>query len=140
MGHNVHFSVCYSSKFDPRVISLVEKHRTPDMEREAEWLLDAICNPKNYNQGPKGSLFTWGIVGNYTMEDEIVESLKGLFEEQLQSEIGPLSHEHIIIFYEHEQAERASCYELYLDEVPGSLDNGPLLVKRHDLPFMFGQF
>lgn len=137
MGHYVHFSVCYSSDLDKKaeLEKLVNRFQAPpDIPIEADMLLQAILDPKNYNCGRKGELFTWGIVGNYTSAESIVQLLAPFFEEQLRRELGPLDFDHIIIFEEHEQTEQAQCWEIYLE----GNENGKLVIKHHMLPFCWG--
>lgn len=143
MGFYVHLSVCYSSELEddikPELEKLVNKYKKEDAPKEAIWILEAILDPKNYNCGPKGFLFTWGVVGNYTSGQEVVDYLKPFFEEQLRNNLGTLDFDHILIFEEREQSQQAIAYEIFLED-SNSDEKGPLIVKRHELPFCWNQF
>ena len=77
MGHYVHLNVCFACDTNDAVAELAKQHMPPeDGNREARWFLQALAERTGANPGPKGGLSTWGIVGNYTDEDEFVETLR----------------------------------------------------------------
>jgi len=138
MGHCVHINVCFACGKNDAVAELAKKHMPPeDGNREARWFLQSLAERTGFNPGPKGGLSTWGIVGNYTDEDEFVETLRP-FWKALLSEVygGPHSFEHILVFVEHEQTERATAIEIFLADAD-SIDS--LTVKKHECPFAWMQ-
>ena len=149
MGFYVHFHICFNADHSPEMVEAakkqlkefwVEEAEEYDCERETRRLLEAIQDPKNYNTGPKGSLFTWGIVGNYTRAGDVIDDLELFFFELLSNrELDPYSAEHIIVFEEKEQSEKAIAYEIYLKSPFYDIGNNELIVKRHELPFCWNQ-
>lgn len=138
MGHYVHLNVCFACDTNDAVAELAKKHMPPeDGNREARWFLQSLAERTGTNPGPKGGLSTWGIVGNHTDEDEFVETLRP-FWKALLSEVdgGPCSFEHILVFVEHEQTERATAIEIFLGD-----DDNPetLTIKKHECPFAWMQ-
>jgi len=152
MGFYVHLSVTFNAnsedigKLKPIVakyrkyikkewddVSTDGKHEC-EWSSEAYWFLDALLDKKNYNCGPKGELFTWGIVGNCTSAENFVDSLEGLFEQMLKGEVSIMDFEHILVFWESEQSEQANAYELFLDD-----DTKKIVKKEHELPFCWNQ-
>ncbi len=154
MGYYVHFSVTYSSHMDAEDFNnlhqLAEKTEKQlnelnalkecSVSQECFEFLNAVLDSKNYNTGRKGTLFTWGIVGNYTPVDEIVENLSTFFDEMLRKEIGVGDFNHIIFFQEREQSEQAECWEIYLEDIDDLENKGKLIINHHKLPFCWNQF
>lgn len=149
MGFYVHFHICFNADYSRDMAQAAqdildmlwdkegEEHAC---EREAVWLLKAIQDLKNYNTGPKGSLFTWGIVGNYTRADDVIDDLKEFFLELLTNrKLDPYVSEHIIAFEEKEQSEKAIAYEIYLKFPSYEAKGNELIVKRHEMPFCWFQ-
>ena len=138
MGHYVHLTVCFACDTNEGVAALAKEHMPPeDGSREARWFLQALAERTGNNPGPKGGLSTWGIVGNYTDKDEFVETLRPFWKALLSDpEGGPCSFEHILIFVEHEQTERATAIEIFLDD---DENKDSLIVKKHECPFAWMQ-
>ena len=97
--------------------------------------LEAVKNKKNYNEGGKGELFTWGIIGNYTRGDVFCRELEPFFKDMLLNEVGICKHNHILVFEEGEQSHNAIAYEIYLDKENGQ----ELVVNYHKCPFKWNQ-
>lgn len=138
MGHYVHLNVCFACDTNDAVAALAKQHMPPeDGNREARWFLQALAERTGDNPGPKGGLSTWGIVGNHTDEDEFVETLRP-FWKALLSEVdgGPCSFEHILVFVEHEQTERATAIEIFLAD---GENPETLTIKKHECPFAWMQ-
>lgn len=81
------------------------------------------------------------MVGNRQgIAGEFVESLKPFWEDLLSDihDGGPLSFEHILVFYEEEGSEAANAYEIFWDD-----DDSPqrqLVIRHHEkLPFAWMQ-
>jgi hypothetical protein len=109
---------------------------------EADLFVEALKSKKHIDCGRKGAVFAWGITGNYTDEGKFVQTLAPLFRQLLlDPDVGPLNFEHILVFYEHEQSERAGAYEVYLEEPPNwdfKEDSKTLVIKHHPaLPFQW---
>ena len=139
MAHDVHLHVCIPCDTNDGVAALAKKHLEliPDEHREAKWFLEDLSNRTGNNPGPKGGLSLWGMVGNYTDEDEFVSVLTPFWIELLAGvDGGPLDHEHILVFSEHEQTEQTQAHELYIEEGNPS----SLIVKKHACSFNFRQF
>jgi len=138
MGHYVHINVCFACDKNEGVAALAEKH-LPETEecREAKWFLEDLAKRTGNNPGPKGGLSTWGMVGNYTDEEEFVEVLRPFWKDLLSDvDEGPCSFEHVLVFVEHEQTERATAFEIYRDDDD---DAETLTVKKHECPFSWMQ-
>lgn len=137
MGHYVHLNVCFACNTNDAVAALAKQHMPPeDGNREARWFLQALAERTGANPGPKGGLSTWGIVGNHTNEREFVETLQPFWKALLSGvDGGPGSFEHILVFVEHEQTERATAIEIFL------ADDGlkTLTIKKHECPFAWMQ-
>ena len=87
--------------------------------------------------GPNGGLSTWGIVGNYTDADDFVKTLRPFWKALLSDpKGGPCQFEHILVFVEHEQSERATAIEIFLAD--GESEKS-LTVKKHECPFTWMQ-
>lgn len=152
MGYYVHLSVIFACDQNEGVAALAQKHLVllpPDDHEdaciEAKWFLEDLAGRTGQNNGPKGGLSLWGIVGNYTHAEEFVKALTAFWKELLQADGesgGPLCHEHILVFYEPEQSEMASAIEIILsknDELDRS-EAGDLVIRHHtNLPFCWGQ-
>jgi len=137
MGHYVHIHVCFACDTNEGVAAIARRHlaSVPEGCREERWFLADLSERTGSNQGPKGGLSLWGLVGNYTNEDKFVEVLKPFWLEVLSGNVegGPCSHERILVFSEHEQSERTQAHEIYAAE-------GELVIKKHGCPFQFAQF
>ncbi len=142
MGFYVHIHVCFACDSNDGVAELAAKHAAAfppcvpnDSSRYARWFLDDLAKRTGGNDGPKGGLSMWGMVGNYTRVDEFCEELRPFWKDLLQGvEGGPCGHEHVLVFEEKEQTERAIAYEISLDE-----DTEELSIKRHECPFTWMQ-
>ncbi len=136
MGHDVHLSLIMNCNDSKAISELANKHIDKVRDcTEAIWFLEYISEGKGVTNGPKGSLFTWGIVGNYTYAGHFVEILMPFWKELFNTEIGPLNFEHIIVFYEPEQSEQASCYEISY-----CTKSNKVIIQDHRLPFAWMQF
>jgi hypothetical protein len=144
MGLYVHLSVVFSCSLNDLVADIAEKHFAnlpPEAPDEARMFLAELAHRSGPNPGSKGGLSLWGIVGNYTSPDEFVHSLAPFWEDILADHsyddvpwYGPSHQEHVIVFFETEQARRAQCYEIGWDN-PES-ENRTMVYKLHeDLPF-----
>lgn len=138
MGYYVHIHVCFACDENEGVAALAARHREAVGEcREAQWFLDDLSKRTGNNPGPKGGLSTWGIVGNYTDGETFVEMLRPFWKELLSEvEGGPNSFEHVLVFVEPEQSERATAFEIFLAD---DADPETLTVKKHELPFTWMQ-
>ena len=108
------------------------------IEREAAWLIEAILDEKNYNCGPKGELFTWGIVSNHTNNESVVEDISEFFKYLLQNNIIVHQANHIMLFFEHEQSGKVSAYEFRLKEEMNA--DSDMVTVLHDVPFKWNQY
>lgn len=159
MGFYVHFSVVFSADHNESMVAAAQKQidvfKNPDYKEgdyyQDKWdceydtirFLEAIQDPKNYNTGPKGTLFSWGIVGNFTRVRDVVDDLKDFFIEAFTNDnINLYPHRHILFFQEREGSEQAQAYEIYLKQgsmYKHSKEDPELVVKHHDLPFAWMQ-
>lgn len=141
MGHNVHIHVCFACDENEGVAKLAGKHLEGVSDcLEAKWFLEDLSGRTGRNPGPKGGLSVWGMVGNYTDGDEFVEVLKPFWRELLDGVLnGPLDFEHIMVFVEHEQSERAFAYEIAVNQDNWPGPNGALEVTKHVCAFSWRQ-
>ena len=117
--------------------------------REVLDFLTYLAAGRRSFDGPKGSLYLWGYVGNYTDAAQFVDVLRPFWVEMLKPD-GPAEGNHIVVIYEHEQSERAYALEIYFDDHSSPyLSRGQarvhppagdgLVVLEHWLPFAFMQ-
>jgi len=157
MGWYVHLHVCFACDFNDGVAELARKHLETieddggNDHYEARLFLQDLSKRTGTNEGPKGGLSLWGIIGNFTKADVFVEALRPFWEELLsrnsgdedswedESSIGfPLSFEHVLVFYEDEGFEAASAYEIGWDDPDA--ENRKLIIRHHGpLPFAWMQ-
>jgi hypothetical protein len=143
MGLYVHIHVAMNTSENEPVAKIAQKYLAlldfdgRDGRREAKWYLEDLAKRTGQNVGPKGGLSLWGMVGNYTPGAEFCEILRPFWKEILEDpDAGPCEHHHILVFVEREQTERATAYEIFLDESTGDLQ-----IKFHDnLPFGWHQY
>lgn len=138
MGHYVHIHICFACDRNEGVAAIAKKH-LPKLGEciEAKWFLDDLAKRTGNNPGPKGGLSMWGIVGNHTNEEEFIEVLRPFWDDLLSGvDGGPLGFEHVLVFVEHEQTERATAFDIYCDY---SDDIKTLTVKKHECPFSWAQ-
>lgn len=166
MGYYVNLSVIFQSRHNEGIAKLAKQYlidagyEMPKTEeflpehdykkeylfstREAAWFLCDLAKRTGNNPGLKGGLSMWGIVGNHTMPEDFVDDLKGFWFDLLTGKIdgGPKDFEHIMVFYEREQSERAEAIEIYLDRKKNrEYEINDLIIKYHeDLPFAWMQF
>ncbi len=146
MSLDVHIHVCFACQENEPVAVLAAKHldalkkSDDDGEREARWFLASLASRRGINQGPKGGLSLWGMVGNYTRGDVFCECLKPFWAELLRFGIGGIcQHERVIVFVEAEQTDAASAYEIRLADPQG--DDSAVEIRRHtNLPFSWSQY
>ena len=142
MGFYVHIHVCFACDDNSGVAELAAKHAAtfPTYEqgnaiRYVRWFLDDLAKRTGGNDGPKGGLSMWGMVGNYVRVEEFCERLRPFWAELLAGvKGGPCDCEHVLVFEEREQTERAIAYEIALNE-----DTEELSIKRHECPFAWMQ-
>lgn len=139
MGHDVHIHVCFACSANDKVAALAARHLPAVSEcREATWFLEELAKRRGINPGPKGGLSLWGMVGNYTEEQQFIDILRPFWYDLLSGVPGgPLDFERVLVFVEHEQNEQALAFEIYLE--PGD-DLVRLAVRRHECPFSWRQF
>jgi hypothetical protein len=165
MAHDVHLHVCFPCDANEDVAELARKYLelwgirpTSDDSRwpmrpapnapwadswEAGCFLVDLSLRTGPNLGRKGGLCLWGIVGDYTDTEKFMEVLRPFWMDllNLDGELlgGPLSFEHILVFYEEEGSEQAHAYEV-MDAADGTGDRvEQLVIKHHDLPFCWQQ-
>jgi hypothetical protein len=142
MGFYVHIHVSFACDHNEPVAALAKKHLAviadeDDARRAARWFLSDLSERTGENRGPKGGVSLWGMIGNYTPVDQFCEVLRPFWRELLETpDCGPLDFEHIVVFQEREQSERAQAFEIFLDDGR----SGDLVIREHDLPFCWGQY
>ena len=145
MGFYTHISVVFSCNEKEGIITCAKDFLTKnsldseDGSREAKWFVEDCATGRGYVCGPKGALYTWGLVGNYTNAEKFVEVLMPFWDQLLgKAKDCGFDFEHINVFYEPEQSEQAQCYEIYREAHD---KKGAILIKHHDaLPFCWRQF
>lgn len=139
MGWYVHINVCFSCRDNDGVALIAKRHLEDEMKsQEALWFLEALAQRAGTNPGVKGGLSMWGIVGNYTVGSEFVESLRPFWTDLLKSDTigGPSRYDHILVFAEPEQSGKATAFEIFLDGDDAELG---LKVVEHECPFAWNQ-
>jgi hypothetical protein len=148
----VHLHVCIPCSNHAEIAKIAGEHfarqaskdEDPNwaVREETRWFLKTISAGSGFNAGPKGGLLLWGTVGNHTNPAEFVNHLKPFWEEILSDHgedyRGPMESERILVFYEREQTEAASAYEIFWSD-PDSVDR-QLVIRHHErLPFTWMQ-
>lgn len=146
MGFYVHIHVCFACDHNDGVAEIAKRHLPllqDDAPRECASFLSALSERTGSNEGTKGGLSLWGMVGNYTRPLEFAKALLPFWEELLKSRVkgGPCSFEHILIIYHEEQSECSGAIEVFLAEgspYQNAYLNSSVTVKHHErLPFTF---
>jgi hypothetical protein len=139
MGFYVHLHVCFACDRNDGVAALARKHlhRVVSAEdywnKEVVWFLTDLSERTGPNPGPKGGLSMWGMVGNYSSGETFCEALRPFWQELLAGvDGGPNQFEHILVFEETEQRERAIAFEI-------SAESGVVTIQRHECPFAWMQ-
>ena len=104
-----------------------------DMQKEAVWFLEALASERGYNCGPKGEVFTWGLVSNHCVHEAVVEDLMRFFSLPEFWKVGPVPHERIIAFFEKESS-RPIAYEIETNDWASRVWH-----TRYVMPFRWGQ-
>lgn len=145
MGLYVHLIVVFACDENEGVAALAKKHlesidpQKSDEDRDAKQFLLALSQRTGGNPGSRGGVSMWGIIGNYSSGERFSELLRPFWIDLLAGvEGGPHDFEHIIVFEEREQTEQAVAYEIMFDDPEGV--GRKLIIKRHELPFCWGQF
>lgn len=142
MGRYVHINVCFACDKNEGVAMLAKKHlaeiiSNKDECEEAYWFLEDLSMRTGANKRRKGGLSMWGMIGNYTSGSAFVETLRKFWLDLLSDvENGPQSFEHILVFVEQEQDERAKAFEIFLDGEDGHKN---LKILEHECPFAWMQ-
>lgn len=77
---------------------------------EARWFFEDVVSGKSYFSGPKGTLWAWGTVGNYSDPDEFIKVTKEFFDEMYKANY-LFEHDRVIFFCEPEQNESVQIYQ-----------------------------
>lgn len=142
MGYYVHISVIFAYDRDDSVTDLAERYLEKGTDsREIKSFLEHLRDKRSPSFTPKGGTFYWGGIGNYTVPEEFIVGLNPFWVDLLTANGSPLDFEHILVFYEREQHEAASAYEIFLDPEKFEEGENVLVVKHHErLPFAWMQF
>lgn len=144
MALYTHISVCFSVD-DNTFGRCIAKSYMRELEKDRDnasieliWMLKAFSEGNGIFTGPKGSLFNWGIVGNYTgIEDFITQLIPFLEALRSDEDTGFCDFEHAIVFYEREGSESATVYEIMPFENNAM---NPLIWRVHEnMPFTWMQ-
>ena len=146
MGFYVHVQISFSVHSVPAMARLASEHRArldEGKERDAVRILLAMEEGERYvGHGPKGSLFCFGFVGNYSNGESIAEALAPMIEQMLREDEAASDFDHVVLLVEPEQTESAQAFEMYLVAPDASTPSryGKLTTRHHDgLPFCWGQ-
>lgn len=144
MGHYVHLHVAFHCTDNAPLAMLAKNCRKLINNEdclEAIWFLNDLSERTGKNLGPKGGLCLWGIVGNGTYEMEFARLLEPFWKGVLEGGDDGIAcdHEHILIFYEHEQKEACGAIEIFWDDEQ-SPDRKLVFNDHQKLPFTFMQF
>lgn len=139
MGYYVHLNVVFACDGNDEVAKLAQNHLeqlSQEAMNEVRWFLKDLSGRSGVNKGPKGGLSLWGIIGNYTNGEEFCETLRPFWADLLRGvPDGPLPCEHILVFYEPEQEQRATAFEIMYHKESDALE----IVRHDNLPFCWGQ-
>lgn len=134
MGYYVHINVCFACDENESIAELAKEEMTNNsLCIEAKWFLEDLSERTGRNPGPKGGLCTWGMVGNYTDGELFVTCLIPFWKKVFNSDCGLCDFEHILVFVEREQTERALAFEI-------KLEGDEIQITEHKCPFAWMQF
>jgi hypothetical protein len=138
-----------AQQFLPRIRGHVEETENTTDHDEAAWLLEYLANRKGFSNGPKGGMFTWGIIGNSTDVDRFVKVLEPFWRELLRPRWaggtsqwppwgGPYPEDVILVMY-HRQSDPSATAIIISSATPhAQLAIAPdLRIVKHALPFTF---
>lgn len=137
MGFYVHIHVAFACDDFDYVSNIAKKFlETAKLDQfDEKMFVNDMVSKSGEPKGPKGGLYLWGWIGNYTRVEEFCNNLKPLWKMLLaDDDDSPFSHEHIIVFEEKEQKEHAIAYEILLN------DKNDIEIRTHALPFAWMQY
>lgn len=145
MALDTHISTCFASEHTSVSTLLATEflERIADNDdhayEELQAMLKAYIDGKGFFEGPKGILFNWGYVGNYTNGEVFANTLREFLKElRNHACTGFGDSAHALVFVEIEGTESATCYEIKPND---DSDESYLVVVEHkDLPFCWGQY
>ena len=117
----------------------VERTNQNDGQWEAELFLRDLSKRSGLNSGHNGGVSSWGRIGNYVREAEFVAELLPFFSDLLglgpagEIDGGPMSHHHVLVFSEYEDAGCSSVHDIFRPEEATNLQ-----VDKKQLPVGWG--
>lgn len=104
-----------------------------DWDRDACRMLEYAAEGQGLGMGPKGEMFTWGSVGNYSSHETFVDALRP-FVEDLWREAVVSPYATVVVMFQREQMHVSQIYELALD-VGSPRDARVIEVRRLETSF-----
>lgn len=120
MASDVHIEISWEGnsieKTVPIAQAFLDEKRTEEDELtdETKWFLKDVINGKSCFKGSKGDLWLWGIIGNYTRGETLLEELKPFFK-TLYEKRYILNAAKVIVMEENEQTENVTIFQLGRD-------------------------
>jgi hypothetical protein len=137
MSRNVHIHVAFECTFNDRVAALARKHLSLDYGGyEVVSFLNALAERSGTNQGRKGGVSLWGMIGNATDGDDFCDVLRPFWCDLLSDSDIDMPEEHVIVFIQDLQSTTAmvTAYEIGWDN-PDSEGRELVINKHEQLPF-----
>jgi hypothetical protein len=108
-------------------------------DRDALYMLEHASGGNGVGRGPKGDMFTWGHVGNYSSVERFVEALNDFWVDLYEKRI-VMNCDGIVVMFQQEQHPFVKIVEMQLDR--SSPKSAPTLEAReHETPFpLFGWY
>ena len=104
-----------------------------EYDRDAHRFLEYAAEGQGIGMGPKGDMFTWGSVGNYTSVETFVDVLMPFWGE-LYSEHALMFGDGIVIMSQSEQRPSMKIVEISKDQTMPR-DRTALVVRSMESPF-----
>lgn len=151
MAWYVHISTCFPAENTDESSRIAKEHlKQTHLKDEVIWMLLAFSRGEGFFTGPKGTLFNWGIIGNYTDGEtcalQIMAFLEDLreYDKHDHAETGFSEYDHALVFVEEEQSEAVTVYEIKPGDAAMGLEEEVrvnLMVYKHEnMPFCWGQY
>lgn len=122
-----------SQEYAERMRSLKD---TDGFDRDAYRMLHYMSEGKGVAYGPKGDMFTWGSVGNYSNVDLFVDALKG-FWARLYWDRVVMDSDGVVVMFQQEQRPFTKTVEIRSKRPR----NQGLIITEYESPFpLFGWF
>lgn len=142
MSVNCPITIQFQIRDEAGLFALAVRHRDrmlavdrdgDEWDRDACRMLEYAAEAKGVALGPKGDMFTWGSVGNYSSADTFVDALRPFFQDLWRERVLFDFHT-VVVMFQQEQHHTGHLFELSLDQT-APRDAMPVVVRDLDSTF-----